>query len=172
VHGDIKPQNILVFGDGSESPTAKVTDFGYSCIGHTEDDDLNLPCSWLWCAPEREGNHLFRIANAKKTDVYSFGLVCFYTLFREHLGGDDASARLRGSEKMLHEWKYESPGLLPKARELLSRMAGLSENLKSSINQFFQHSLQDKPSSRSADFKSLINCLGYFPQDVSFCKER
>jgi serine/threonine protein kinase len=80
VHGDIKPENILVFPrrDADNSFIAKLTDFGHSVFEHSR---LNtLPAfTPKWCAPELtpEGSMSKRMEfkEMKATDFYSYGLV-------------------------------------------------------------------------------------------------
>ncbi|KAF3196750.1 hypothetical protein TWF192_005373 [Orbilia oligospora] len=83
-HGDIKPENILIFST-LERPVAKVSDFGLSDVrfrsmrkvaGGTE----------LWAAPEVKLESFDKEwAGSQQRDVYSFGLVAYYTLLgRNH----------------------------------------------------------------------------------------
>jgi serine/threonine protein kinase len=81
VHGDIKPDNILIFPRGNsryETFTAKLTDFGHSAF---EFEDLRaLPAfTKQYCAPEADPEHNSSVNltfdGMKQTDVYSFGLV-------------------------------------------------------------------------------------------------
>lgn len=78
IHGDIKPENVLVFSDESKGYRVEICDFGYSTIG-LDDGFIHLPNSWPWTAPEyhRRG---FTLSDAKKTDLYSLGLVCIWLL--------------------------------------------------------------------------------------------
>lgn len=64
VHGDITPENVLVFNDHSRV-IAKVADFGYSTCFHNRDD-------WLRCRSQSPGmlrnttavtSHLKRLGN-------------------------------------------------------------------------------------------------------------
>ena len=84
IHGDIKPQNVLVFKDATKKPTVKVADFGYSTLTAGESGKVFLPKSRPWNAPE---HHLgeFNAQEAKKTDVYSFGMLCLWLLFGNRL---------------------------------------------------------------------------------------
>ena len=77
VHGDIKPQNVLVFKDSTTREiTVKVTDFGYSTLTVGESGKVFLPKSRPWNAPEYHFGE-FNVQEAKKADVYSFGLLVF-----------------------------------------------------------------------------------------------
>ena len=80
IHGDIKPQNMLVFKDSTGKITVKVADFGYITIAASEGGRVFLPKSRPWNAPEHhfEGFTSFK---ARKTDAYSFGMLCLWVLF-------------------------------------------------------------------------------------------
>ena len=53
IHGDIKPQNVLVFKDAiTKEITVKVADFGYSTLTAGESERVLLPKSRPWNAPE------------------------------------------------------------------------------------------------------------------------
>jgi serine/threonine protein kinase len=52
IHGDIKPQNVLVFKEPTGKPTAKVTGFGYSTMAARADDLVLMPKIAPWHAPE------------------------------------------------------------------------------------------------------------------------
>lgn len=80
VHGDIKPENILVFPrrDADNAFVAKLTDFGHSVFEHSR---LNaLPAfTPKWCAPELmpavTTSKKMDFKEMKATDCYSYGLV-------------------------------------------------------------------------------------------------
>ncbi|PMD20718.1 kinase-like protein, partial [Hyaloscypha hepaticicola] len=79
IHGDMKPQNILICeGDGG-GLVAKIADFGSSRSGQEEEDMHQLHHSGIWSAPEYHHRE-FSIAAAKKMDAYSFCLVCLWLL--------------------------------------------------------------------------------------------
>ncbi|KAA8895939.1 serine/threonine protein kinase japonica group [Sphaerosporella brunnea] len=138
VHGDIKPQNILVFMDQDGLPIAKVTDFGYSCLGTTEEDYVQLPVTRGWNAPECLVNSRLKLKDAKKADVYSFGLVCLHTLFRKT--------------------EFQTISILSEVRQLLLGTPGFSITQKASLWAFFQSTLSD-PDSRNTDFETLMTRL-------------
>ena len=84
-HGDIKPQNMLVFKDAITGKTrVKVADFGYSTHTMGESGKVLLPKSRPWNAPEHHFGE-FKVQEAKKTDVYSFGMLCLWILFGNRL---------------------------------------------------------------------------------------
>lgn len=85
IHGDIKPQNVLVFEDGSGKITPKVIDFGYSTLSaNAGDAGIFLPKSRPWNAPEHHFEE-FKFSEAKNADIYSFGMLCLWVLFGDKL---------------------------------------------------------------------------------------
>jgi serine/threonine protein kinase len=108
VHGDIKPDNILIFPRGDsryETFTAKLTDFGHSVF---EFEDLHaLPAfTKQYCAPEadpeRNSNVRLTFDGMKRTDAYSFGLVVLSVVtgdsFLEYF--DDELDSRKGKDEM------------------------------------------------------------------------
>lgn len=76
VHGDVKPENILVFPrqDARDSFSLKLTDFGHSVL--ESDKCERLPAfTPKWSAPEVFKNSRMTFAQMKATDYYSYGLV-------------------------------------------------------------------------------------------------
>lgn len=84
IHGDIKPGNMLVFKDETGKTTIKVTAFGYSTFATCEEGCVFLPKSRLWNGPEHHFGG-FNIREAKKTDVYSFGIFVHSTPWSSHI---------------------------------------------------------------------------------------
>ena len=80
VHGDIKPENILISSESDGRYVVKVTDFGYSTLFTTDNDPITMPHSELWTAPERHHREILP-RQARKMDVYSFGMLCLWLLF-------------------------------------------------------------------------------------------
>ncbi|KAL9102017.1 MAG: hypothetical protein Q9163_002793 [Psora crenata] len=90
VHGDVKCENVLMFEkdehDGPGGPEnfrlyCKLTDFGVSRLPSGE---LVLGGSRPWQAPECFRGAYLKIEEAKRTDIYSFGML----LWRVFLDGD------------------------------------------------------------------------------------
>ncbi|TKW55992.1 Triple functional domain protein [Colletotrichum tanaceti] len=76
VHGDVKPENILVFPrhDARNTFMLKLTDFGHSVI--ESDTAETLPAfTPQWSAPEVTKMTSMTFQQMKATDYYSFGLV-------------------------------------------------------------------------------------------------
>ena len=72
---------MLVFRDTiTRKITVKVTDFGYSTLTVGESGKVILPKSRPWDAPEHHYGE-FTEHEAKKTDVFSFGMLCLWVLF-------------------------------------------------------------------------------------------
>ena len=71
VHGDIKPDNVLVFdGEYCGRPfLAKLADFGFAMLGN--DWPASLSGTFLWSAPEITSR---QVLLPKSTDIYSYGL--------------------------------------------------------------------------------------------------
>jgi serine/threonine protein kinase len=130
-----------------------MTDFGYSCYGANDDDIVRLPYSRPWAAPEYHSRD-FTLRDAKRMDVYSFGMLCLYILFQKRL--EDSTSSL---VSYLEDLKA-SESLLDFTHDMVSRFAAVGETQKTSLKEFFDLTLSHKPYSRNMDFKTLINRLG------------
>jgi serine/threonine protein kinase len=79
IHGDVKPQNILMFQGPSSSNAvkswvAKLGDFGGAIMDASDNDmDVLRTGTQPWNAPEWKAE--MRAIDMKRTDIYSFGLV-------------------------------------------------------------------------------------------------
>lgn len=90
-HGDVKPQNVLVFSD-KDQWSVKLSDFGLSVIACQQDPSgrLGFPSGTsLYNAPEiRKGiesdDENFTIGDAMLTDIFSFGLLFWEVLRHGH----------------------------------------------------------------------------------------
>ncbi|KAF2840209.1 kinase-like protein [Patellaria atrata CBS 101060] len=157
VHGDVKPQNVLVFAEEDGNYCAKVTDFGYSTLHaskSTDDREINLPISRPWNAPETEEGSwdtAFSLEEAKLTDVYSFGLLCMWLLFHGPLRNMQQIALLREKEELT--------GFID---DNVSQVADLSDEQKSSLLAFFHSTLERDPKHRSLDLKDAMKGFASF----------
>lgn len=84
VHGDIKPQNILIFPSEDGELLAKIGDFGFSSYTPIVDTDhlIHMPKSEPWNAPEHHYRG-FPFGKAVKMDIFSFGRFCLWLLFQD-----------------------------------------------------------------------------------------
>ncbi|KAI4158528.1 MAG: hypothetical protein L6R39_000506 [Caloplaca ligustica] len=100
VHGDIKPQNILIFQQQPEGPLiAKISDFG-GCFVTEElertDPEIgaltyNLAGTEYWNAPEAASRDDPDFGRETR-DYYGLGLVAWYILFEEPPLGDESDS--------------------------------------------------------------------------------
>ncbi|KAF5614656.1 serine threonine kinase [Fusarium tjaetaba] len=151
IHGDIKPQNILIF-KRDEGFTAKVADFGYSAWYASDDKHIVLPRSPLWHAPEIDEYPEFNLRMALQTDVYSFGLVCLWFMFYSYLSGNPPLPGLDLSTPLLHSDNPKERSL-----QLLSRLKS-SNNSNVSLSQLVEHVLCQE-SGLDLIFKNSILCF-------------
>mgnify|MGYP004501056933 CR=1 FL=1 len=73
VHGDLKPDNIIMCFNEEQGLIPKLGDFGFAIIEATEAPTVMLGGTRTWRAPESYSR--LAIPMLKYTDVYSFGLV-------------------------------------------------------------------------------------------------
>lgn len=73
VHGDVKPENIIMCSQREKTMVPKLADFGFAIIEATEPPDVTIGGSKSWRAPESYGPIPSTMLNL--ADVYSFGLV-------------------------------------------------------------------------------------------------
>ena len=172
VHGDIKPQNVLVFKDAiTRKITVKVADFGYSTLTAGESGKVLLPKSRPWNAPEHHFGE-FEAHEAKKTDVYSFGMLCLWVLFRNRLSDvpqitADGVAELISfdappffhSGPTLLECIKDEGGLGCVANRLLESMPGLGVEYTMGLKEIFSLTLPHDPGKRTCDLARVIGLL-------------
>lgn len=149
IHGDIKPQNVLIFEDESRHYVGKVADFGYSSCFASDDDLLKLPCSKPWHAPEYHHRPITPL-QAKKMDLYSFGMVCLWLLF--YNSPQDSNRNFDADLKTVNSASQI-------ASQSILAMGGLSTQCKASLIQFFDAALASDPSNRSSNIQELLELL-------------
>ena len=170
VHGDIKPQNVLVFKDAiTREITVKVADFGYSTLIAGESGKVFLPKSRPWNAPEHHFGE-FKAQESKKTDVYSFGMLCLWFLFGERLsdvsqttvdgtaGLISFDAPLLGRPTLL-ELLRDEDRLEDIANHLVESMPGLNVEFRTRLKEIFSLTLPLNPRKRTRDLARVTGLL-------------
>jgi serine/threonine protein kinase len=118
VHGDLKPENIIMCSDSENILVPKLADFGFSIIEAAGTLNIMLGGSRTWRAPESYSR--LAISMLKFTDIYSFGLVVwsialdgenpFNTLLPKSLQSETrllAQDRLKNQDKLRPLLKFE-----------------------------------------------------------------
>jgi hypothetical protein len=108
---------------------------------------------------------LWTLDEAKKTDVYSFGMVCFWLLFEPRLAGIKpvppglgiSSERTRGSTRDTLS-KIKSI-LVSSISMFLDFETTLERDHRQSLETFFKSSLDGNPRTREADITDLVNMI-------------
>jgi serine/threonine protein kinase len=169
IHGDIKPQNVLVFKDATGKTTVKVADFGYSTLAASEDlapsatARVFLPKSRPWNAPEHHFGE-FTATGAKMTDVYSFGMLCFWVLFgsahtecmSKGISFDASTGPRTRLEQLKHDDELETI-----ANQLIDSMplANFSVEHRTRLKDFFSLTVRLNHENRSSDMRKLVGLL-------------
>ena len=173
IHGDIKPQNVLVFKDAiTREITVKMADFGYSTLTAGESGKVLLPKSRPWNAPEHHFGE-FKVQEAKKTDVFSFGMLCLWILFGNRLSSFQQTTTdgvtgpisfdipfFRGRPTLLECLKVEDR-LEDIANRLLGSMPDLNVDPEYTIRlkEIFSLTLPHNPGKRACNLERVISFL-------------
>ena len=173
IHGDTKPQNVLIFKDATTGKIAvKVTDFGYSTLTVGESGKVLLPKSRPWNAPEHHFGQ-FKVQEAKKADVYSFGMLCLWVLLGNRLSNFQQTTAdgvagfisfdipfFRGGPTLLECLKREDR-LEGIANRLLESTPGLDADPEFTIRlkKIFSLTLQHNPGERTCNLEIVIGPL-------------
>ncbi|KAF1847231.1 TPR-like protein [Cucurbitaria berberidis CBS 394.84] len=174
VHGDIKPANVLIcksqLGNPQAQPdsslwVAKMTDFGYSARFQSEEQTVKLEGrSKPWDAPELTLGQRVIPKDARKTDIFSLGMLCLWTLYERYLSGIDQlpedvalfvkeclpEAPGKNHSKIFLE-KLKSNGKLIAFATLLLVHQDSAHRERAMMEQFFQSSLQRNPDDRLSE---------------------
>ena len=124
VHGDVKPENILIFRNREGKLIAKLADFGCSVLGTNRDQLVRLPKSEPWFAPEYHHRD-FKLHMAQRMDIYSFGMLCLWTLS----SNDDEISVL------LDKWEKEDK-IWDEAQRVTESLVDLGAILKIELQNF------------------------------------
>ncbi|KAH7161775.1 hypothetical protein EDB81DRAFT_925478 [Dactylonectria macrodidyma] len=157
VHGDVKPDNILIF-DAPERPAdaqgskirlcAKIGDFGFSVSESQASAKWTLRGrTWPWNDPD--WNRPRTWDELTKTDVYSYGLLCWTTLSMQSIwklfGLDEATK----NSKMLADVEDMKDTLLPQKAAAWFRQQDMAKVEVALVQRLFASSLERCTESRS-----------------------
>ena len=170
IHGDIKPQSLLIFEENSRI-IAKVADFGYATCFQDDSSRISIPKSEPWNAPEHHDQQ-FRPLEAKRMDVYSFALLCAWLLFEA--GSSDKlqlpsdivreTSKLVGfgidepEKNLLQLWKRDHK-LVDWVYSLVYVNSHLNDSTKDCLTSFFRSTLTFEPRLRCIEFGQLLDLL-------------
>lgn len=142
----------------------KLTDFGFSHLDASS-NGFPLGGSPPWQAPECISGKYFRIESAKRTDIYSFGLL----IWRIMLDGDPfnlISYSDPGTEKERRELRNSAIALLKNEDKLVDHVCEslrISSNLKDEqlemLERVIRSTLMKDPQRRELDMGRLIRLL-------------
>lgn len=162
VHGDIKPENVLVFREKSGEYCAKVIDFGYSAWYIDDKDRLEIRGTEIWNAPEHGSCPSFwTLSEAINSDIFSFGMLCFWLLFNPYFPG--TALLPEGLEvtvtRFAETMSRNKRQLETYARQILEWETVLAQDTKVALGEFFSSSLSQDPDRRKPSLPELIKKL-------------
>ncbi|KAI3322011.1 hypothetical protein HD806DRAFT_500721 [Xylariaceae sp. AK1471] len=167
IHGDIKPQNALIFPEESGEYRVKAIDFGYSTRYEGENYRAKMFTTPPWTAPEYRSSREWTYSQAVQLDIFSFGLLCFWLLFEHYLCGikplprgykSGTSPVYASAMHALQDIKEQLfTGTL--IESLLENEATLDENRRRRLRDFFLSSLKENPQERADDMQILLKLL-------------
>jgi len=196
VHGDVKCENVLIFEKEDIPPNTscdigkchislhisllrtilgptlycKLTDFGV--LRHPDGQNgVLLGGSRPWQAPECSRGHFFEVEDAKRTDVYSFGMLLWrvfldgdpFKLLEEsklvvHLGHESAKQRRLKRNDAVARLKEED-GLVKHVCDSLALSGKFSRTQLEMLCEVVSLTLVDDASRRELDMARLIRLL-------------
>jgi serine/threonine protein kinase len=171
IHGDIKPQNILIYDARSNHYCEpRLIDFGYSSIIDPESESfIRLPMSVPWCAPERTAYDRFTPDQALRMDVFSFGMVCFWIMYEKHISRIDPLPLASGWADTYFEPETRFEHAMCRLKDddklvlLATQLVDADEHLefeqRQKLTDFFNHSLPKDPKSRAWNLGELDRCF-------------
>ncbi|EPE35585.1 Protein kinase-like (PK-like) [Glarea lozoyensis ATCC 20868] len=164
VHGDIKLENILIF-KSEERWTGKLIDFGFSCLGTSDNDMVQVACTRPWQAPEHHRETYFKLEEARRMDVYSFGmLLCrmflsseltkYFKIFGHLFDAENRYLYLEEIESLKQSFSF-----LDMVLEALNKSSDLDNSVKETLREIFLKTLQHKPELRAPNFDYIVAIL-------------
>ncbi|KAI1197835.1 kinase-like domain-containing protein [Nemania serpens] len=174
IHGDIKPQNVIIFKSEDGSFVPKVADFGYSTLMSEPDVTISLPQSHPWFAPEILEYPNFAPAQASLTDIFSYGMLCLWFIFEKSLSDVESSltpaentAGVRAmpdisdiSVHKLSDMRRNNSSLIELSAHIISADRNLDAETKIRLRDFSHATLSYDPRERQPSLPRLLNFLG------------
>ena len=165
IHGDIKPENILIDLDESGAHVPKIADYGYSSDCSMRDDiGISMPKSEPWHPPEWETGRKYAPDEAKNMDIFSFATTCLWFLFHDSkffprpaaaaaADDDDELINLDPGIGALREHRQVRDDLMNLAQEVVAEE---SHDLKNILSDFFSAALSKDSTVRQQGLDILI----------------
>jgi serine/threonine protein kinase len=163
----------LIFQDEKGGLIAKMIDFGFSTRYVAEGDRFPLGMTIPWNAPEHDReSQWFDVGQAKKTDIFSFGMLCFWLLFTNFLDGTTplpescrrvrrmthASGNYLTIEHILEDLKAEKE-LHVVALEFVTVTDSIEDVQKIELAKLFSGSLQCEAEDRVKELQDVLSGL-------------
>lgn len=172
IHGDVKPENVLICNDEIGAYAAKIMDFEYSTHFAGEKRLLTLGKSWPWSAPELLEGNKFTSTQARMIDAFSYGMLCLWLLFEKYLSritplpreAQWADRYFQGKGKMnlsktiLNDLKQENK-LVTLARQLVMGESDIDGDKKRDLEGFFNALLTPNQTKPETDLTWSLGCL-------------
>jgi len=138
-----------------------VTDFGYSTLATGEEGSVFLPKSRPWNAPEHHYGE-FTTTEAKKADIYSFGMLCLWVLYQDiSQNGTEYTFDVPTGPRTSLEHLKDDDKVEHIACQLMESvpLAGLNDEHRIRLKEFFSLTVQLKPGKRTSDLEKLVGLL-------------
>lgn len=181
MHGDVKPQNVLIFQEIKQNLQkgliyAKVSDFGFAGwdMDHSAQDLIYLPRSKPWYGPEYH-HRAFSIQQAMQLDIYSYGMLCFWFLFHDKSVKGDSSfpQRVNPCQSPNFQWQDSTSAwieqmeqlkhgghMLSLVRDFVKIELSLDSTGKNDLEEFFSYALAQNPQQREIRLDRLSTLTG------------
>ena len=162
-----------MFTEDNTRPTAKLTDFGNSSFGYTEKAIVYPSYSEIWSAPECHDRGM-ALQEAKRNDVYAFGLISIFVMFMEVIGKDSLGSEVMENAVWNFYLRQETPdnmnlpewiGLMKSTSRLLDRTLEIlsvkfpKEHEKFALQDFFRSTICVQPEQRKLNVGLLTQML-------------
>ena len=127
--------------------TARVIDFGYSTV-YTGRGRIEIPRTEGWEAPEWAQRGGFSFSEARKVDVFSFGLVCLWLLLYDY-----------SNPLNICKLRREARNMAAFACDRVRLQSALDDLKKQKLMMLFMSTLTSDPEERSSDFDPILQYL-------------
>lgn len=153
MHGDIKPQNVLIFREKSGEYCAKVIDFGNSAQYLDDGHKIEHFGSEAWAAPEYKSGARRNQSEGIEADLFSLGLLYFWLFFERYMlekAPLPSCLQKIGPNPVKHaeEWLEKMKDEIQDCAEEFLEAESLRTEQKRILGDIFRSSLSQKPEDR------------------------